>query len=57
MTDLAANADEIAKFFSGANPNLTESAVKGLFVVALPKTNPKKRLRRLTANPIPRSVP
>jgi len=26
------NADEIAKFFSGANPNLPESAVKGLFV-------------------------
>ncbi|HET7923400.1 MAG TPA: hypothetical protein VFL30_00795, partial [Rhodanobacteraceae bacterium] len=32
MTDLAANADDIAKFFSGANPNLPESAVKGLFV-------------------------
>src|SRR5215475_11026056 len=24
MTDLSANADEIAKFFSGANPNLPE---------------------------------
>ena len=32
MQDLAANADEIAKFFSGANPNLPENAVKGLFV-------------------------
>ncbi|HJT97824.1 MAG TPA: hypothetical protein VJ696_05870 [Rhodanobacteraceae bacterium] len=32
MQDLSANADEIAKFFSGANPNLPESAVKGLFV-------------------------
>jgi L-fucose isomerase-like protein len=33
MTDLATNADDIAKFFSGANPNLPESAVKGLFVM------------------------
>jgi hypothetical protein len=32
MSDLSANADAIAKFFSGANPNLPESAVKGLFV-------------------------
>lgn len=32
MQDLSANADDIAKFFSGANPNLPESAVKGLFV-------------------------
>jgi L-fucose isomerase-like protein len=32
MSDMAANADEIAKFLSGANPNLPESAVKGLMV-------------------------
>jgi hypothetical protein len=32
MQDLSSNADDIAKFFSGANPNLPESAVKGLFV-------------------------
>ena len=32
MQDLSANADEIAKFLSGANPNLPESAVKGLLV-------------------------
>jgi hypothetical protein len=32
MSDLSTNADAIAKFFSGANPNLPESAVKGLFV-------------------------
>src|SRR6476646_9576671 len=32
MNDLAANADAIAKFLSGANPNLPESAVKGLLV-------------------------
>jgi hypothetical protein len=33
MQDLSANADAIAKFFAGANPNLPESAVKGLFVM------------------------
>src|SRR3954465_8664089 len=33
MNDLAANADAIAKFLSGANPNLPESAVKGLLVM------------------------
>ncbi|MBA8882234.1 hypothetical protein [Dokdonella fugitiva] len=32
MQDLTANADAIAKFLSGANPNLAESAVKGLLV-------------------------
>ena len=32
MSDMAANADDIAKFLSGANPNLPESAVKGLLV-------------------------
>ena len=32
MQDLSANADAIAKFLSGANPNLPESAVKGLLV-------------------------
>jgi len=32
MQDLAANADAIAKFLSAANPNLPESAVKGLLV-------------------------
>ena len=32
MNDLAANADAIAKFLSGANPNLPESAVKDLLV-------------------------
>lgn len=32
MQDLSSNADEIAKFLSGANPNLPESAVKGLLV-------------------------
>jgi len=32
MQDMAANADAIAKFLSGANPNLPESAVKGLLV-------------------------
>lgn len=32
MSDLSANADAIAKFLSGANPNLAESAVKGLLV-------------------------
>jgi hypothetical protein len=32
MSDMSANADEIAKFLSGANPNLPESAVKGLLV-------------------------
>ncbi len=32
MQDMSANADEIAKFLSGANPNLPESAVKGLLV-------------------------
>ena len=32
MQDLTANADEIAKFLSGANPNLPESAVKGLLI-------------------------
>ncbi|HEX5124757.1 MAG TPA: hypothetical protein VFV97_16055 [Rhodanobacteraceae bacterium] len=32
MNDMAANADEIAKFLSGANPNLPADAVKGLLV-------------------------
>jgi hypothetical protein len=32
MQDLAENADDIAKFLSGANPNLPESAVNGLLV-------------------------
>ena len=32
MQDMGANADEIAKFLSGANPNLTADAVKGLLV-------------------------
>ena len=32
MQDLAANADAIAKFLSSANPNLPESAVKGLMM-------------------------
>jgi hypothetical protein len=32
MSDMSANADAIAKFLSGANPNLPESAVKGLLV-------------------------
>lgn len=32
MSDLSTNADAIAKFLSGANPNLPESAVKGLLV-------------------------
>lgn len=32
MQDLAANADEIAKFLSGANPNLPADAVKGLLM-------------------------
>ena len=32
MQDLGANADEIAKFLSGANPNLAADAVKGLLV-------------------------
>lgn len=32
MQDLTANADAIAKFLSGANPNLPESAVKGLLM-------------------------
>ena len=32
MNDMAANADEIAKFLSGANPNLPEATVKGLLV-------------------------
>ncbi|MGN6518979.1 MAG: hypothetical protein ACTHK2_06110 [Dokdonella sp.] len=32
MQDLTANADAIAKFLSGANPNLPESAVKNLLV-------------------------
>ena len=30
MNDLVANGSEIAKFLSGANPNLTEDAVRGL---------------------------
>ncbi|GAA0716295.1 hypothetical protein [Dokdonella soli] len=30
MQDLTANADAIAKFLSGANPNLPEAAVRGL---------------------------
>ena len=32
MQDLTANADAIAKFLSSANPNLPESAVKGLLM-------------------------
>jgi hypothetical protein len=32
MQDLSTNADAIAKFLSGANPNLPESAVKSLLV-------------------------
>jgi hypothetical protein len=32
MSDLSTNADAIAKFLSGANPNLPESAVKSLLV-------------------------
>ena len=32
MSDMSTNADAIAKFLSGANPNLPESAVKGLLV-------------------------
>jgi hypothetical protein len=32
MQDLTANADEIAKFLSGANPNLPADAVKGLLM-------------------------
>ena len=32
IQDLTANADAIAKFLSGANPNLPESAVKSLLV-------------------------
>jgi hypothetical protein len=32
MQDLGANADEIATFLSGANPNLPADAVKGLLV-------------------------
>ena len=32
MSDMAANADAIAKFLSGANPNLPEGTVKGLLV-------------------------
>ena len=32
MQDLATNADAIAKFLSGANPNLPEDVVKGLLV-------------------------
>ena len=32
MSDLSANADAIATFLSGANPNLPESAVMGLLV-------------------------
>ena len=32
MQDLTSNADAIAKFLSGANPNLPESAVKGLLM-------------------------
>ena len=32
MQDLTANADEIGKYLSGANPNLPADAVKGLFV-------------------------
>jgi hypothetical protein len=32
MSDMSANADAIAKFLSGANPNLPDSAVKGLLV-------------------------
>jgi hypothetical protein len=30
MSDLVANGSEIAKFLAGANPNLTEDAVRGL---------------------------
>src|SRR5262249_12094007 len=32
MADMSSNADAIAQFLSGANPNLPESAVKGLLV-------------------------
>ena len=32
MHDLTTNADEIAKFLSGANPNLPEEAVRGLMM-------------------------
>ena len=32
MTDLTANADAIAKFLSGANPNLPDDAVRGLMM-------------------------
>jgi hypothetical protein len=32
MTDLAANAGEIAKFLAGANPNLPEDTVRGLLL-------------------------
>jgi hypothetical protein len=32
MNDLTANAGEIAKFLSGANPNLPEDAVRGLLL-------------------------
>jgi L-fucose isomerase-like protein len=33
MSDLSTNADAIAQFLSGANPNLPASAVKGLLVM------------------------
>ena len=32
MTDLTANAGEIAKFLAGANPNLPEDTVRGLML-------------------------
>lgn len=32
IADLTANADEIARFLAGANPHLTEDAVRGLLV-------------------------
>ena len=32
MTDLVANAGEIAKFLAGANPNLPEDTVRGLLL-------------------------
>ncbi|WP_291212752.1 hypothetical protein [Dokdonella sp.] len=33
MQDLTANADAIAKFLAGANPNLTEEGVRGLMIM------------------------